>query len=68
MLRRMLHLPDIEHGLVSVSSLLEDCHMVEFTTSKCAVKKRNCVVDVARRTGGMLSVNLQRARNKEMAT
>lgn len=57
-LNQVLYVPDVEHGLVSVSSLREDGDTVPFTKRNCAIKNENREAGVVRRAGGMNSVKL----------
>lgn len=61
-------MPVLEQILISVSSLCDDSHTVEFTNQRCVVKKDKCVVGIGERTGGMCSANLQQASERTFAT
>lgn len=68
MLSYVLLVQDVKHSLISVSSLCDDDHTVEYTNQKCVAKKKNCLVDVGAQAGGMYSVNLYRAHDKSLLT
>lgn len=68
MLNRVLHVPDAEHSLNSVSSLCDDDATVDFTNRKCVVRKDRCMVGVGERAGKTHSVNLHQSIDKQIAT
>lgn len=56
-LSQLLYVPELEHTLVSVSSLCDDENNVEFTNRKCLVEK-NCDFSDGKRLGRMYSNKL----------
>lgn len=55
-LNRPLHVPNVEHSLISVSGLCDDCHTVGLSEKNCVVKKNKNVIAIGERTGGMYLV------------
>lgn len=61
---RVLYVLNVEHSLISVSSLYDNNHTVVFMNHKQVMKKDSCVVGIRQRAGGMYFVNLQLASER----
>lgn len=65
-LKGVLHVAGVEQSPFPVSHLFDDGQTVEFSNRTCVVKKKNSVVRVDERVGGMYSIKLQLANEKEL--
>lgn len=64
----VLHTPNVDLGLVYVSSLQGDDHTVKSTNRGCVAKEKNVVTADSERLSGMYSVNMQQAIEKASMT
>lgn len=67
-LKRVHHVPDVKHSLVSVSSVHDDDLSVEFIYRKGVVKKDYYVGVIGERADVVYIVNLQRTKDKSFPT
>lgn len=63
-----LHVRNVRHSWLSVSSLCDDCHKVEFSEKKWVVQKNGNVTTVGERMSGIYPVNLLGVFEKAMKT
>lgn len=67
-LNHVVHVSNIEHSLISVSSLCDNSHAVEFGNINCVVKKEGNVIVIGGRKGRMYLVKLPRTWERAMRT
>lgn len=64
----MQNFPNVEHSLLTVLTLCDNGHTVDFSEKNCVVKKNMRVIGIADRTGGIYSVELWGVDEESMVT
>lgn len=55
-LSHVLHVPNVEHSLISVPTFCDECHTAEYSKNNCIVRKNRNEISIGEQTGGTYMV------------